>query len=158
MWDVLADRLVTVALGSHDSLAVHREVIDLLVACGGGEHDHTRSCFRRLAALAGEAAEALAAGDLDAWAAVSTAATDTQADLHAGLVGAAHRRAITIARAHDALGWKVNGAGGEGGSLTVLAARRRRRGRAAQRGRGRRCRVPTVPTSVRRTRASTVPS
>ena len=36
---------------------------------------------------------------------------------------------IEIARAHGALGWKVNGAGGEGGSLTLLcnegAARKR---------------------------------
>jgi D-glycero-alpha-D-manno-heptose-7-phosphate kinase len=96
-------------------------VIDLLVACGGGEHDHARACFRRLASLAGEAAEALAAGDVDAWAATLTAATATQADLHAGLVGDAHRRAIAVARAHGALGWKVNGAGGAGGSLTVLA-------------------------------------
>ena len=117
----LADRLATVVLGSHDSSAVHREVIDLIVACGGGEHDHARRCFRRLAGSAGDAAEALGAGDLDAWGALLTDATDTQADLHAGLVGVAHRRAIEIARAHGALGWKVNGAGGEGGSLTVLA-------------------------------------
>jgi D-glycero-alpha-D-manno-heptose-7-phosphate kinase len=117
----LAERLVTVVLGSHDSSAVHREVIDLIVACGGGEHDHARRCFARLASLAGLAAEALGAGDLDAWAAALTAATDTQADLHAGLVGVAHRRAIEVARRHGALGWKVNGAGGEGGSLTALA-------------------------------------
>ena len=48
-WDALADRIVTVALGGHDSSAVHREVIDLLIACGGGQHDHARRCFRRLA-------------------------------------------------------------------------------------------------------------
>ena len=106
-------------------------MIDLLVACGGGEHDHARSCFRRLASLAGEAAAALAAGDLDAWAAALTAATDTQADLHAGLVGAAHRRAIDVARAHGALGWKVNGAGGRGRLAHRARARRGRGGRAA---------------------------
>jgi len=27
---------------------------------------------------------------------------------------------IEIARQHGALGWKVNGAGGEGGSITIL--------------------------------------
>ena len=27
---------------------------------------------------------------------------------------------IEIAQAHGALGWKVNGAGGDGGSLTIL--------------------------------------
>ena len=31
------------------------------------------------------------------------------------------RRVIEIAKAHGALGWKVNGAGGDGGSLTILA-------------------------------------
>ena len=30
------------------------------------------------------------------------------------------RRVIEIARRFDVLGWKVNGAGGDGGSLTVL--------------------------------------
>src|SRR4029077_18569364 len=115
---------------------VHREVIDSMVACGGADHDHARRCFRRLAGLAGgaaaalgaggpgvagDAAAALGAGDLVAWAAALTAATATQADLHPGLVGAAHRRAIDVARAQGALGWKVNGAGGAGGSLTALA-------------------------------------
>jgi len=33
-------------------------------------------------------------------------------------------RVIEIGRAHGALGWKVNGAGGEGGSLTLLCGPR----------------------------------
>jgi D-glycero-alpha-D-manno-heptose-7-phosphate kinase len=39
-------------------------------------------------------------------------------------VGTEARRVIEIAKAHGALGWKVNGAGGEGGSLTLLCNER----------------------------------
>jgi D-glycero-alpha-D-manno-heptose-7-phosphate kinase len=46
--------------------------------------------------------------------------TDAQGRLHPALVNADAARIIEIARAHGALGWKVNGAGGEGGSLTLL--------------------------------------
>jgi D-glycero-alpha-D-manno-heptose-7-phosphate kinase len=46
--------------------------------------------------------------------------TDAQERLHADLVSRDARRVIEIAKEHGALGWKVNGAGGEGGSLTVL--------------------------------------
>ena len=31
------------------------------------------------------------------------------------------KRVIEIAREHGALGWKINGAGGEGGSVTILS-------------------------------------
>jgi D-glycero-alpha-D-manno-heptose-7-phosphate kinase len=46
--------------------------------------------------------------------------TEAQGRLHPALVGTEARRVIAIAREHGALGWKVNGAGGEGGSLTLL--------------------------------------
>ena len=46
--------------------------------------------------------------------------TDAQASLHPQLVGEAHRQIIAIARDSGAMGWKVNGAGGEGGSVTLL--------------------------------------
>ncbi|MGB9605468.1 MAG: hypothetical protein ACPL88_06265 [Bryobacteraceae bacterium] len=52
--------------------------------------------------------------------------TDAQQNLHPALVGPHHRRIIDIARAHRALGWKVNGAGGshqmESGSRMGLTA------------------------------------
>ena len=41
-------------------------------------------------------------------------------NLHPDLVSSDAQRIIDIARVHGALGWKVNGAGGDGGSLTVL--------------------------------------
>ena len=56
-----------------------------------------------------------------------------------------------MARAHGALGWKVNGAGGEGGSLTVLAGASgaaRRRFIEAVDASGAGCRV--IPTRLSR--------
>lgn len=117
----LGERLVTVVFGAHDSSLVHREVIAALTSCDGEDHDRARGALRRLSALAGEAAEALSAGDVDGWAAVLTSATGEQARLHPSLVGRPHAHAIEVAAAHGATGWKVNGAGGDGGSLTVLA-------------------------------------
>jgi D-glycero-alpha-D-manno-heptose-7-phosphate kinase len=46
--------------------------------------------------------------------------TDAQAELNAALVGADAQTIIDIARRNGAIGWKVNGAGGEGGSITLL--------------------------------------
>jgi D-glycero-alpha-D-manno-heptose-7-phosphate kinase len=46
--------------------------------------------------------------------------TEAQGRLHPGLVSGEARAAIEVATANDALGWKVNGAGGEGGSVTLL--------------------------------------
>ena len=46
--------------------------------------------------------------------------TEAQTRLHPALVGAEAQQLIELAQAHGALGWKVNGAGGDGGSLTLL--------------------------------------
>lgn len=117
----LDERLVTVVFAPHDSSTEHGHVITDMVTCSSTGHDRARAALRDLSALAGDAAAALGAGDLDRWGATLTAATEAQRRLRAGLVGAAHDRAAAIAADHEALGWKVNGAGGEGGSLTVLA-------------------------------------
>jgi D-glycero-alpha-D-manno-heptose-7-phosphate kinase len=118
----LEDRLVTVVFGPHDSSLVHAQVIDAMVGCGGPEHDRARTALRRLSTLAGDAAAALADGEIDQWAEVLVASTEAQRDLHAGLIGPAHQAAIDACRSAGATGWKVNGAGGDGGSLTVVAA------------------------------------
>ena len=62
------------------------------------------------------------AGDLDGLGKAMCDNTAAQADLHPGLVSLEARRIIDVARAHAAAGWKVNGAGGEGGSITLLGA------------------------------------
>jgi D-glycero-alpha-D-manno-heptose-7-phosphate kinase len=118
----LDERLVTIVFGAHDSSLVHAEVINAIVGCGGVEHDRARHALGRLASLAGDAAAALTDGAVDRWAEVLVAATEAQRDLHAGLIGPAHQAAIDTAQAHGAVGWKVNGAGGDGGSLTLVAA------------------------------------
>lgn len=116
----LGERLVTVVLGAHDSSVVHSQVINDVVGCSGADHERTRRTLRDLTRLAGEAAAALRSGDVDLWAEVLVAATEAQARLHPELVGEAHRRAIEVAEAQGAVGWKVNGAGGAGGSLTCV--------------------------------------
>jgi D-glycero-alpha-D-manno-heptose-7-phosphate kinase len=121
----LDDRLLHVAYGGgHDSSAVHEQVIAELEVEGAAA---TR--LERLRLLAGEAHRALAAGDLEAYGRTLTAATEAQADLHHALVSADARAVIDLARNLGSLGWKVNGAAGSSGSLSVLcrsgAARRR---------------------------------
>ena len=47
--------------------------------------------------------------------------TEAQRQLHPDLVGPDHQAIIDIAKANGALGYKVNGAGGDGGSVTILS-------------------------------------
>ncbi len=46
--------------------------------------------------------------------------TEAQVALHPDLVSPLARRVIEVARRHGSAGWKVNGAGGYGGTVTVL--------------------------------------
>lgn len=110
----------TVVFGSHDSSAVHSEVIHSALDANGVGHANTLSSLRRMSELAVDAADALRAGDLAAWAEALRECTAAQERMHAALLGPAHRAAIDAARRLGALGWKVNGAGGAGGSLTVV--------------------------------------
>ena len=111
-------RLLVVLLASgHDSSAMHRQVVDALQHAGTG--DARLEALRR---CAHEGAVALVAGDLETYGAVLTRNTAIQARLHGSLVSADAHGVIDAVRGADALGWKVNGAGGPGGSLTVLAA------------------------------------
>jgi D-glycero-alpha-D-manno-heptose-7-phosphate kinase len=110
-------RLLLVYLGqTHESSEVHERVIHRL------EHEGVESpALARLRAMPGRGLDALEAGDLAAFGRVMIDNTEAQASLHDELVSQTARRVIELARGHDALGWKVNGAGGEGGSLTLLA-------------------------------------
>jgi D-glycero-alpha-D-manno-heptose-7-phosphate kinase len=115
----LDDRLLLVLLARpHVSTAVHEEVIASLEGASPGEVDRRLEPLRA-AARAG--ADALEAGDLGAYAAALVANTEAQAALHPGLVSAEAAAVIEAARRAGATGWKVNGAGGDGGSLTLLA-------------------------------------
>ena len=115
-WKELSPRLTLVFLGrAHDSSAVHRQVIEN-PGCRGSE------VFSRLRGAAVAAREAVLARDLDAFGQAMIANTEAQGSLHPGLVGVDARRVIRFAAARGAVGWKVNGAGGDGGSVTILSA------------------------------------
>jgi D-glycero-alpha-D-manno-heptose-7-phosphate kinase len=112
----LDERLVHIAYGTpHDSSAVHEQVI-----AGLTQEGPAAARLEVLRARAADAADALAAGDVDRYGEVLTAATDGQAALHPALLSGDARELIEVARSHRATGWKVNGAGGEGGSISVL--------------------------------------
>jgi D-glycero-alpha-D-manno-heptose-7-phosphate kinase len=119
-WAALERRLVVIYLGrSHDSSAVHEKVIRELEDAG---RDDPRLSALRQAAV--DSRTAVLAGDLDALGRAMNANTGAQARLHPDLVGMDAQRVIERARATGAVGVKVNGAGGEGGSLTLLAGPR----------------------------------
>jgi len=114
----VGERLLTVHLGgAHDSSALHRAVIARAEAGDG----HVHRVLDELVALAREARGCLVAGDVAGWGATLTEATAAQARLHPALVGEEARRIGALARDHGAAGWKVNGAGGVGGTVTVVA-------------------------------------
>ena len=114
--EALDEQLLLVYLGeAHDSSAVHREVIASIEA--GGMH---RRVLDGLRSLARQGRAALLAGDLAAYGRTLAANCDQQAALHPSLVSDVAARVIGAARMHGAAGWKVNGAGGHGGSVTLL--------------------------------------
>jgi D-glycero-alpha-D-manno-heptose-7-phosphate kinase len=116
VWWELERRLTLVYFGTaHDSSELHKLVIKEL------EHEGPDS--RRLDDLrrtAEQSRDAIYMGDFLALGKAMTDNTEAQARLHPALVSADARRVIEIGRAHGAIGWKVNGAGGNGGSLTIL--------------------------------------
>lgn len=116
-WDELGPHLTLVFLGrAHDSSSVHRKVIEQAASHG--------SVFARLRDAAVAARDAVLARDLESFGQAMIANTEAQRSLHPELVGVDASRVIEIAAAQRSLGWKVNGAGGDGGSVTVLSATR----------------------------------
>jgi D-glycero-alpha-D-manno-heptose-7-phosphate kinase len=94
---------------------VHEKVIRDLEDVGP-----TARQLEALRATAEPSRDAVYAGDFAALGRAMVQNTEAQRDLHPDLVSPDAQHVIEIARAHGALGWKVNGAGGEGGSLTIL--------------------------------------
>ena len=114
-WE-LESRLLLLYTGhAHSSSDVHRKVIRELEDAGP-------ECpkLKPLRAAAERSRDALYASDLKAFGQAMVANTEAQGELNASLIGPAHRQMIGIAQRHGAIGWKVNGAGGNGGSVTVL--------------------------------------
>lgn len=114
-WAALDDHLAVVDLGrAHDSSSLHRQVI-------ADRSARARAALDRLREAACAGREAAAGRDLLGLGRAMVANTEAQAALHPALVGTAARRVVASAGAEGALGWKVNGAGGDGGSVTLLA-------------------------------------
>ncbi len=116
LWELEA-RIALIYLGSsHDSAEMHAQVIRKLEQegpeCGQLED---------LRASAAHARDAIVAEDVRLFGKAMTENTDAQGRLLAGLIGSDARVVIAIARSHGAAGWKVNGAGGEGGTVTILS-------------------------------------
>ncbi len=112
----LARRLVLVCLGRpHRSSDVH----DRVIAERAG-HRENASVLEGLRQAAAEARDAVCHADFEALGRAMTANTELQRQLHPDLVGAHAQVVIDTAVAAGAAGWKVNGAGGEGGSVTLL--------------------------------------
>ena len=119
--DALQQRLALVYLGkSHDSSAIHESVIRSLETAGPNS-----AAIVELRGAARRSRAALLAGDFEGLGRAMTASTEAQARLHESLVSDDARRVCEIAKRHGVLGWKVNGAGGDGGSLTLLGDGRR---------------------------------
>ena len=116
IWWELERRLVLVYLGkSHSSSDVHKMVIKELE--GAGPRCQKLEDLRR---TAGKSRDAVYAGDFQSLGAAMVENIEAQGRLHADLISPDARRVVEIAGAHGAIGWKVNGAGGDGGSLTIL--------------------------------------
>ena len=116
VWWELERRLVLVFLGkTHSSSAVHEQVI-----AGIKREGDASPRLETLRHTAERSRDAIYAGDFVAFGRAMIDNTAAQAELHPALVNADARELIALAQAYGAIGWKVNGAGGEGGSLTLL--------------------------------------
>jgi len=124
-WE-LESRLSLVFVGvAHSSSDVHEMVIRELESAGPDARK-----LQPLRQTAEKSRDALLAGDFRALGNAMIENTAAQENLHPALIGPDHRRIIQIAAAHGALGWKVNGAGGTGGSVTILSGADRTANRA----------------------------
>ena len=117
IWWELERRLALIYLGkSHRSSQVHEKVIRYLEDAGP-----TARQLEALRATAEPSRDALYAGDFAALGQAMIQNTEAQRNLHPDLINPDADRVIEVAQAHGAWGWKVNGAGGDGGSLTILS-------------------------------------
>lgn len=109
-------RLLTVYLGQpHSSSEVHGDVIAELEA---GGH---RAALDDLRVAAMNAAAALSRRDLPAFGRAMRMHNDATRRLHEPIVSPLADQVGAIADGFGALGWKANGAGGQGGTVAVLA-------------------------------------
>ncbi|MEK7683848.1 MAG: GHMP kinase [Verrucomicrobiota bacterium] len=114
-WE-LESRLLLIYLGKpHSSSAVHETVIHRLE-----QSPKFRRYLEPLRQAAVNGKAALLKGDLTGFGRAMMENTAAQKKLHPDLVGERALKVIDIARQIGVAGYKVNGAGGAGGSVTLL--------------------------------------
>lgn len=119
----LSRRISLIYLGqSHSSSAMHEEVITFLEEKGA-----QFTIIQTLRSLAEQAKNHLLGGDLEAFGEMMIQNNECQRSLHSGLISEEADSVIAIAKKYRAAGWKVNGAGGKGGSLTILSSQDEKR-------------------------------
>lgn len=101
----------------HRSSDIHQQVITRIT-----REQSSVNALEPLRIAAKAAADALRRNDLRTFATTLIDNTEAQSQLHPELVNQTAHRIIAIAKHHDAWGWKVNGAGGDGGSISVIAS------------------------------------
>jgi len=125
-WWELERRLFLIYLGnSHKSSEIHDMVIHSLEDAGPNCPE-----LNNLRKTASRSRDALLAGDFEGLGNAMTDNNKAQRQLHPALISEDVQKVIDIANEYGALGWKVNGAGGEGGSLTLLGSARSDKNRA----------------------------
>lgn len=116
IWWELERRLLLIYIGApHNSSMVHQKVIERL-----GEDASENELFQRLRALAADAKNSIYAGDFKRLGQIMNENTEVQRQLHKDLVCAAFEDIISICQSFGVMGCKVNGAGGDGGTITAL--------------------------------------
>ena len=114
----LDNRLVTVYLGApHESSLIHERVIHELE---GLDERSTEGLLQPLREAARRGFDALVEGGFDVYGQAMVANHEAQRRLSTELISDLADLVVTVAALQGAAGWKVNGAGGEGGSLAVL--------------------------------------
>ncbi|MHA1271091.1 MAG: GHMP family kinase ATP-binding protein [Candidatus Helarchaeota archaeon] len=116
IWWELERRLVLIYLGkSHSSSKVHEKVIQELENSGPQNKK-----LEDLRITAKKAITAIKTGNLDRFGAIMIENTEAQGRLHPDIISKDANKIIEIAKEYGALGYKINGAGGDGGSITIL--------------------------------------
>lgn len=116
IWWELEHRLAVIYIGTpHSSSETHKKVIAEL-----GDNASQDERLSRLREMAAEGKAALYTGDFERLGACMNENTECQRRLHPQLVCEDFETIIGIAGDFGALGCKVNGAGGDGGSLAIL--------------------------------------
>jgi len=116
IWWELEQRLLLTYIGKpHESSEIHKMVIADL-----GSEPHNDPRMAQLRQLAYQSKDALYEGDFAALGRVFNTNTQVQRELHPKLVCEDFRQIISLAEDFNAIGCKVNGAGGDGGSVAIL--------------------------------------